>query len=502
MRRLPLFALPLLAIGLIRADLRGELERFFSLGSDDSIAGLERQPGARLTLNTVNTATGEAREETALIGEAALQGLLVSAADEGVSVALHDDPFEEALAEPIAAAPRASSSAGAGAGAPAGRRPEAVSSPRPAPTPAPAAAPASIDPAAESMNRRYYVGWQTLLSTYTYGMAPALAYGERSPRVLIAAPLIAAPLAFGAHLWYAQNRPFLDSHRKGTFYLSGLALFTGYALPMAFTSDFETGFKTAVVTSALLYPAGIGLGYHQGDVYASMPGRIDTQFKFALGFGMLGFFTPLLYFEKPDDKVETVLRLGLGQSAGFALAGHFMAGYYRSGEDLPDGVPTGILTHTLLGAGTGAWMAALLDADSFRPWTGASLVGGTLGFMEGLLFFQNRYDSREKGYYSALGAVGGGFMGAGIHLLVMGDDPSARALKIGWTSSVLAGAWLGYAATYFLVTAGMQDERRGSAETRSEKGWAFNPLPSPEPVLGLDGQVRTRWRVPGLSLKF
>jgi hypothetical protein len=490
----------------LQADLRRELELFFTLEPGDSVAGLERLPDSRLTLNTVNTQTGNSREETAVISAQALNGLLVSASDEGVPVALSDDPFDPfAEATDTGPAPTALAFGGNAPSAAASAPSRASSEVRAPSSPVTPPRAISADPAGEALNRRYYIIWQTLLSTSAYGFAPALAFGDRTPRVLIAAPLITAPIAFGAHLWYAQNRPFTDAHRKGTFSLSGLALYTSYALPMAFTSDFETGFQTSVITSMLLYPAGIGLGYRQGDIYASMPGRIDTQFKFAMGFLMLGFFTPMLYYEHPDDHVETVLRLGLGQSAGFALAGHFMADYYRTGEDLPDGVPTGILTHTLLGAGTGAWMAALLNANSFRPWTGASLVGGTLGFMEGLLFFQNRYDSREKGYYSALGSLGGGLMGAGIHLLVMGDDPSTQSLKIGWTSSVLAGAWLGYATTYFLITAGMEEDRRaqgGLNDAYSQQGWSFNPLPTPEPVLGLDGNVRTRWRVPGVSLRF
>ena len=44
--------------------------------------------------------------------------------------------------------------------------------------------------------------------------------------------MIIAPFAFGANFYFAKNRPFEDSHRKGTFYLSVASLYASHALPL------------------------------------------------------------------------------------------------------------------------------------------------------------------------------------------------------------------------------------------------------------------------------
>src|SRR5690606_7096472 len=72
----------------------------------------------------------------------------------------------------------------------------------------------------ERKNRMWYIGAQTALTTYVYGVAIPLAFDVKSARVIIATPMIAAPFAFGAHFWFAKNRPFEDAHLKGTNYLS------------------------------------------------------------------------------------------------------------------------------------------------------------------------------------------------------------------------------------------------------------------------------------------
>lgn len=191
------------------------------------------------------------------------------------------------------------------------------------------------------------------------------------------------------------------------------------------------------------------------------------------------------------------MRLGLGQSMAFATAGHFLAQYYRTGENIPGGVTWGILTHAALGAGLGAEVAALADAGTPRPWMGAALAGGTIGFMEGLLFFRNRYDTKERGFYNGLGAAAGALMGVGVNILVDGFGTSHRD-KIATTSLLVGGALVGYIATD-LLTRGME-ERADKAPSWTDR-LAVNIIPIPE-LQARDREVYLRYRVPGVTLGF
>ena len=158
------------------------------------------------------------------------------------------------------------------------------------------------------------------------------------------------------------------------------------------------------------------------------------------------------------------------------------------------------MDHTVLGVGLGLEAAAVADAENPRPWIGAALLGGTLGFMEGLYYYRSSYDSQERGLYNSLGALGGTLMGGGMAYLFTDDNASGYAIKTTVTSLLVGGTLLGYVATNFL-TQGMED-RTGFRESPS---WtdrlAFNLMPMPEAQVR-DREVYLRYHIPGLTYRF
>jgi len=470
--------------------LKNQLSVFFDMEPQDSVVALEQKSATVLSITVADPATGRTRVLTEEVGARPMNRLLTESNDLGLKT-IHLSP------------PEGDADEGAGGNAsPAFRAPTAAAA-TPMAGPAQAAAREGNRDgrslSSERKNRMWYIGAQTALTTYVYGVAIPLAFDVKSARVIIATPMIAAPFAFGAHFWFAKNRPFEDAHLKGTNYLSLASLYASHALPFSIMDWDGEPYRTASILTLAAYPLGIWAGYELGDRYVNQPGRIDTQNKFALGLGALGFFSPFLYFEDLKGKGETVVRLGLGQSVAMAVGGHFLAGYYRSGENIPDGVNTGILNHTALGVGLGLEIAALADARSMRPWMGAALLGGTVGFMEGLYYYRDSYDSKERGLYNTLGGLAGTLMGGGVGLLASDDDASPYAKKALWTSLLVGGTWIGYWATDFL-TRGMED-RTGKAGASWADRLAFNPLPLPEPTMR-DREVYLRYRMPGLSYRF
>jgi hypothetical protein len=135
--------------------------------------------------------------------------------------------------------------------------------------------------------------------------------------------------------------------------------------------------------------------------------------------------------------------------------------------------------------------------------------------MEGLWYFNKRYDNNERGFYNILGTVAGTAMGAGVLVLVADNDASAHAQKMTVTSLLLGGALLGYVATD-LLTSGMEDRPAG-ASLNPPSHWtdrlAFNPIPVPVPEIqdrrsaiarpgSPDRKVTYRYQVPGLTYRF
>lgn len=464
----------------VHADLKGSLGLFFELGAQDSITALVQTSATALKVEAVDITTTEPKSFEGEVGAKPLAKLLAEARTAGVTVT----EWNPATA-PAALAVET---------APAAEPPKSTRS-----------------TSSQRKNRIWYMGYQVPISTYVYGFAIPEALDVESDRVRVALPLLTAPVAFGAHLWFAKSRTFEDAHLIGTRYLSVASLYASYALPFAFMDfDDSSPFRTAAYLSVLTYPLGIWGGYELGNKYIDMPGRVETQSKFATGFGTLGFFSPFLYFEDLDDNIENVVRLGLGQSLVFAAGGHFISEYYRAGENIPGGVTTGILTHSILGAGLGLEIAALSDASTVRPWLGAALAGGTLGFMEGLWYFSKRYDNNERGFYNILGTGAGVAMGAGVLVLVASNDASDYMQKVVPVSLLLGGALIGYAATD-LLTSGMEDLPAAGPNHWTER-LAFNPIPIPIPEIAdrrsiarpgtADRKVTYRYQVPGLTFTF
>lgn len=472
--------------------LKDHLSVFFEMEPADSVIALEQISATVLKITLADPATGQTRNLKEEIGAKPMQKLLVESNDLGLKT-IHWSPGDEDV--PVTVEKPAAPALHASTPAPVIRTTpiEATDEPKPR---------RGHSLASERKNRMWYVGSQTMLSTYVYGLSIPLAFDFKESRTKVAAPLIVAPFAFGTHFWFAKNRPFEDSHTKGTFYLSMAALYAAHSIPFATMSwDTDLPWRTAALSTLVAYPLGIYGGYKLGDAYIDQPGRIDTQSKFALGFGILGFFSPFVYYEDVNQRTqETILRLGLGQAVVLAGAGHFLAGQYRTGENIPDGVNTGILDHTALGAALGVETAALFDASSVRPWLGAALLGGTLGFMEGLFYYRNSYDSKERGLYNSLGAIAGIMVGSGIAVLAFDGGESDYALKSGITSMLVAGAWGGYWITNAL-TIGMED-RGAAGPVKWTDRLVLNPIPFPEPELGQDRKVSLRYRVPGLSYTF
>lgn len=365
--------------------------------------------------------------------------------------------------------------------------------------PSPTRTPRSAGSAA---NRSAYLVWQTALSTYVYGIGVPVGLGYDQPKTLIATPLIVAPLAFGAHLASTSRLDFTEAHVKGSFYAPSFAVYSATALSLAFSPDAGDGYRLGSLIGAAAYPAGLWYGWQLGDRYRADPQGLDNKMLFAMGYGFLGFVTPVLYFQRPSRHSEDILRIGLGQSVGMAMAGHVIADYYRP-TGHASGVPLGLATHAALGGLGGVAVAAYADASaSPRPWLGAAVIGGTLGFTEGVYFFRNSRDTRERSQYAAMGAAGGAMMGLGIQILTYDGDYSARAHKISWASYLVGGAWLGYVATYALtghMTGTASLDRRDDDDAPSR--WAFNPLPHPEPVMSR-GEPASRWKVPGVTYRF
>ena len=490
-------SLLLLLAAAAHADaLKDHLSVFFEMEAKDSVVALEQKSPTLLWITVADPATGVTRVLKEEVGAKPMQKLLIESNDKGLKTIYmtSSDDAGDAPADTAKAQKTGEPIQSIYADAP---KPAAG----PAPGPARPASASSLS--SQRKNRMWYMTYQTLASTYVYGFALPFAYDNVSTKTRIATPMIVAPLAFGANFFFAKDRPFEDSHLKGTTYLSVASLYASHALPFSLIGwdDWEDihPYRVTSYLSMVAYPLGIWGGYKLGGKYVEQPGRIDTQTKFALGFGALGFFTPFLYFEDVDGNGEAITRLGLGQSLALATAGHFIADQYRQGENIPDGVNTGILHHSLLGAAAGLEIAALSDASTARPWLGSAILGGTLGFMEGLWYYRKSYDSKERGLYNSLGMGAGALMGYGFFFLSYDDDDSRYKFKSMLTSFLVGGVWAGYLAIN-LLTDGMED--RGAAKPDS---WtdrlAVNLIPMPEPVMR-DKEMYLRYRVQGMTYRF
>jgi hypothetical protein len=364
--------------------------------------------------------------------------------------------------------------------------------------------PARRTPSGTKLTRSTYLGYQTALSTYVYGVGVPLGFGITEPRILIATPLIAAPLLFGVHLATSSQLDITESHLKASMYVPTAAVYSATALSLAFTPDVGDGYRIGSLVGAGAYPLGLWYAHHLGDEYRSDPNQLDAKMLFAMFYGFMGLVTPVLYFEHPSKHEEQIMRIGLGQSVGMAAVGHVMADYYAP-NGATSGVQLGMFTHAALGGLAGIAVASYADASvSVRPWLGSALIGTTLGFTESVFFFRNSRDSQERAQYAALGSAGGMTMGLGLQILFYNGDYSSYTQKVSWASFLVGGALLGYATTYALTGHLVENasiERREGDGSYAPPRWSFNPLPEPEIVMSR-GEPAQRWKVPGLLYRF
>ncbi len=483
----------LLLIATAHADkLKDHLSVFFEMEPQDSVVALEQKSPTLLWITVADPATGSTRVLKEEVGAKPMEKLLTESNDMGLKTIHMASPEDAADALPAQTPAKAV------------QAPAKPAEPTVTPAVLSDAAPPGRTKTPHSLssqrkNRIVYMTTQTIASIYVYGIALPFAYDNVTTKTRIATPMIVAPFAFGANFWFAKNHPFEDAHLKGTTYLSLAALYASHVIPYTLMDWDSNPYRVVAFTSMAAYPLGILGGYQLGEKYVDSPGRIDIQSKFALGFGTLGFFTPFLYYQQTNGHEKEILRLGMGQSVALAIAGHFIADQYRSGENIPDGVNTGIMDHTALGAIAGLEVAALSDASTVRPWLGAALLGGTVGFMEGLWYYRTSYDSKERGLFNSLGAGAGTLLGAGIAVLAVDDKDSDYKTKVMISSLLVGGTWIGYLATN-LLTDGMED-RTGSAKPTWTDRLAVNLVPIPEPV-SRDREVYLRYHVQALTYRF
>lgn len=379
----------------------------------------------------------------------------------------------------------------------------ASTSPRPSPKPSPKPTTPPRRVTGSATERGAYYGYQTALSTYVYGVGLPLGFGVDNARTLVAAPLIVAPIAFGAHVASTSRLDFTPAHVKASFYAPTFATYSATALALAFSPDAGDGYRLGSLLGVAAYPAGLWYGWKLGDAYRNEPERLDHKMLFAAGYGFIGLVTPVLYYQRPGKHSQEVLRIGLGQSVGMAAVGHVISDSYRP-HGASSGAPMGLATHAALGGLGGLAVAAYADASaSPRPWIGAAVVGGTLGFTEGVWFFRDRRDSRERSQVAALGAGGGAMMGLGLQILTYNGDYGAYGHKVSWASFLVGGAFVGYTVTYAL-TPHLTETASVTPSRDVDEGpsrWSLNPLPYRETVVSR-GEPSTRWKIPGVTYRF
>ena len=257
------------------------------------------------------------------------------------------------------------------------------------------------------------------------------------------------------------------------------------------------------------YPLGLWGGYTLGDKYIDLPGRIDTQQKFALGFGILGFFTPFLYFENANKNEEAIIRLGLGQSVALATAGHFLAGHYRTGENIPDGVNTGIMDHTALGVGLGLTVAAMFNAVT--PGRGSLPVfwAAPWAAWKGYGITATATTAKSAGFTTPWADWPAVLWAGASPSWLYNSEDSPHRKKVLITSLLAGGALVGYSLTN-LLTFGMEDRGAQRADSWTD-GLAVNLMPMPQPVVretgipgpaGVERKIDLRYHVQAVSYRF
>ncbi len=351
-----------------------------------------------------------------------------------------------------------------------------------------------ISKSALSKNKFRYVSTQTVFSTYTYGIALPIAFS--APDKAGALALLALPISFGAHYYFAWEKDYYDSHLLATSYFATNALIFSYALPYLVLGNDDNAFRIGSFALLGAYPLGLYYGYKHGTRFQDEPGRVSLQSSFAASMGFMGFAAIFLWphIVKSEDNIS---RLILAQTLGAGIAGHYLSYNYRTHERVPGGIGPGIGTFSLLGGLVSASLLTSIQPDSLEA-IGAILLGGVgAGFLGGQKYFFDKYDSFERSAYNSLGLIAGAVTPLGIMRLASSEDIRPKV----WMWSATGGAFAGYFLTRYFTSSLVESPHSLTSENGFFKSIAFNPCPVPVPEY-LYGKHSIKFVAPIFSATF
>jgi hypothetical protein len=340
-------------------------------------------------------------------------------------------------------------------------------------------------------NKVSYVLAQTFYSSYIIGGAlpNLLGLEDKSGAFL----LLGIPSSFGYHLYSAWDRPIHDATLDATTYYPLMGAGLSYLLPYTLAGDIgEDGLRVGSFLSLLAYPAGLWYGHKEGERLASNPGRMGLTSNLGYTGALAGLLGGLAMSEGREDRKgynpDAEIRMITGGVLLGAMGGHFGSTLYRKGETIPEGVPGGILNHSLLGLA--ATMAIAVQSNSEGNFPMVAFAGLSLGTTSGLFFHRNARDSYERAWYDRLGMLGGATFALGIMALAENDEEKQVV------PAAVVGAFAGYAITRYFT--------RNLLDSGSERlsSFEFNPIPIYELAQSSDNSWHGRYRIPGFNLRF
>ena len=288
-----------------------------------------------------------------------------------------------------------------------------------------------------------FVRDQTALGALVYAPAFALTMSRD------AVPAVAAYVVVGAGTYFVASQLTRDMNINGT--TSALATMSalhgavaGWALAHAFGADRRATaggvfFGSVGATTAVL---ALGRGLSEGEASSTIFG---TQFFAASTFALAS--------AGGNDRAAGAAAVGAGL-IGVPL-GYWYA--HRAAYRVTSGDVTALWTSAAIGAAAAGTTVA--GGGATRPAVTAALVGGAvLGAIAGDRFLVRRFDhSPSEGQLVALGAAGGGLMGAGVGMLVGAAHDRMSPATVAFTT---AGALAGLVLTERWLAPRADDGRR------------------------------------------
>ncbi len=351
-----------------------------------------------------------------------------------------------------------------------------------------------ISKSALRKNKLQYVSTQTVFSTYTYGIALPIALNN--PEKAGALALLALPISFGSHYYFAWEKDYYDSHLLATSYFATNALIFSYALPfMVLGPDFNA-FRVGNFAVLAAYPLGLYYGYKHGTRFQDEPGRVSLQSSFAASMGFMGFAATFLWADFVKSG-EIGVRLMVAQTLAAGVAGHYLSYNYRTQERVPGGIGPGIGTFSLLGGLVSASLLTSIEPDSPEAVSAILLGGVGAGFLGGQKYFFDKYDSFERSAYNSLGLIAGAVTPLGVMLLADANPNSASV----WMWTATGGALAGYFLTRYFTSSLVESPHSLTSANGFFKSIAFNPCPVPVPEY-LNGKHSIKFVAPIFSATF